>query len=474
VAPVLLLCCAVALIASNQAALRGAKALETNDFTSAVRYFEEALREEPGNVSILSSLGLSLAGAGRFQEASERFRALIKRQPSVASHHYNLALSLLNLPGRAEEAERCFRQVLRLAPGHLKARAQIANSLLEQARAGNPSKMREAAEAYRSAVAAAPDSAELRFNFAFTLARTGDEEGALREYRQVVRLNPSFPRAQLFLGITLFQLGHTQEAAQHLARALALGEEGFDVRYYLGSALLKNAEHGAAREHLFAAAQKNPEHPGIHFQLAAVHRISGDRARALEEQRLFRELTERQEAKWRAESLESAARTALEKGDLAQGLAALVQVYEARPDGVSARNLALAYLQSGKMAEARHFLEKALNFSPQDSVTHNYLGLLEAREGRLEAAANYFEKAVELNPALIDAVYNAGVTASAVRRHEVGIRYLRAALAQSDTPRVRQALAMVLADAGRHEEAQREFEAAQRQQGILEKVRKKK
>lgn len=445
----------------DEAVRKGFQAMQANDLRTAILYFEQALKLDPHNLAALSDLGLSLAGLGRFREASERFRILAKLQPSSAGNHYNLGLTLLNL-GDPEGAEKAFRRALKLAPTHARAQAQLANSLLAQARAGNASKMLEAAEAYRKALPLNRQNPELRFNLAFTLARVGDEAGALSEYREVIRLDPGFPQAQFYLGITLFQLGSWEEAVKHLRAALAQGQNDFYVHYYLGSALLKTDDRDEAQRHLQTAAALNPEHPGVHFKMATLERALGHAPRASAELRLFKDLSARQDAKWRAEALEHAAINALEKGDLTQGISALTQAYEGNPNASSARNLALANLQSGNIAEARRFLQKALELAPQDAAAHNYFGLLEAREGNLELAEQHFERAAKVDPSSVDGLYNAGVAAAALGHYEKAIHWLRAALKRSDTSRIRESLALVLADSGLHEEAQREFETAQR------------
>ncbi len=439
-----------------------AQAMDARDYPTAVRHFRAALQNNPRSTKILSSLGFCLAGAGSFTEAAEQFRALAKLEPGVAAHHYNLGLALLNA-NADEDAERAFRKVLSLSPRHARAKAQLANALLGQARGGNTSKMQAASNAYREALPDNPGDPELRFNYAFTLARTGDEEGALRAYRDVVRLAPGFPQAHFFLGITLFQVGNWDEALVSLKAAAARGLDDFGLHYYLGSTLLRKLDREAAHPHLEAAARLNPEHPGVHFQLASLYRAQGDKERATAEQRAFRDLTARQESRWRADTLERAAGRAIKQGDLGQGISALLQAFEARPDATLARNLALAHLQQGDSAKARYFLDKALELAPQDAVTYNYLGLLVARGADLPLAARHFDKAADLDPAFVDALYNAGVAAFELKRYDEAIQRFEAALGKSDDPKIHEALAMVLADAGRHEESQREFEVGQRQ-----------
>jgi tetratricopeptide (TPR) repeat protein len=436
--------------------------MDANNFVAAASYFEQALRDDPKNVSILSSLGFCLAGTGRFKDAAARFRTLTTLEPEVAAHRYNLGLALLNV-GDFASAEASFRETLRLAPEHPRAEVQLGNALLAQARQGSTGKMREASEAYTRALARSGNDPELRFNLAFTLARTGDEAGALEQYRQVIRVAPGFPRVHFFLGITAFQLGRWEEAAPALREAMDRGQTDFYMHYYLGSTLLKLEDQAGARRHLTRAVELDPQHPGAHFQLATLHRAAGEKEQAMEELRAFRDLTARQEAEWRANALEQAARRALQEGDLAEGISALQQAFEGRPSVSAARNLALAYLQSGDLAAARGLLKKSLEMAPEDGPTHNYLGLLEAREGNLASAEKYFQQAVGFDAELVDALYNAGVVASKLGHPGRAVAHLREAVKRSDTPRIREALAMALADAGQMGEAQQQFDAAQKQ-----------
>ena len=401
--------------------------------------------------------GVALAAQGKFADAVREFREVTRLQPDFPGGYYNLGLALLNL-GEAPEAEKSFRRVVQLAPRHAKARAQLAYALLEQARRSNPARMRETVGAFREAIALDPRNPDLHFNLAFALGRMEDNKAALQEYLNVERIAPRYPALQFGLGVTLYQMEAWTRAADHLRAAVQERPNDFATRYYLGSALLKMRDRPGALEQLRGAAELNPTHPGVHFQLATLYRLQQDREKATAEQRLFRDLNAAAESRWRAEKLENAARSALQQGDLTQGILALSQAYEASPDAVKARNLALAHLQSGHVAEARSFLNRALQAAPQDAATYNYLGLLEAREGRISLALRHFQTAAHLQPALEDVSYNAGVAAAELGNHELAIRYLKAALTQNDSPRVREALAMELEEAGRPVEAREYFE----------------
>lgn len=447
---------------SDETLRKAAQALDLKDFVSASRYFEEALKTDPGNVSILSSLGFSLAGTGRFADAARRFREATQLEPAVGAHHYNLGLALFQTSDyKAAETE--FHATIRLSPDHPRAMVQYGNALLAQGQQGAAGKTREAAEAYAKALPRNRNDPELHFNLALALARTGDEAGSLLHYREVVKLAPDFPRGQFFLGVTLFQLEKWAEAVAPLKAAIAHGQKDFHVHYYLGSALLKLRDLEGAGVQLNQAAAIKPDDPGVHFQLAALYRATGSRLQANEHLRAFRDLSARQEAQWRADALEQAAQRALQQGNLVEVSSALQQAFDSSPSVSSARNLALVHLQRGDRDGARKFLKAALDLDPSDGPTHNYLGLLEAQEGNLTAAEAYFEKAMLLDPSLTDARYNAGVAAIRLDQPQKAVGYLSEAVKRSDEPRIRKALATALADAGRIEEAQAQFDEAQKQ-----------
>lgn len=466
----LLLACiaAVAATPAEDACNRAMHALKAGDFRSARESVDQCLKLEPhypGGRSLAAEIesawGLDLASSGRVAESVAHFRAVTELQPSFAGGHYNLGVALFNLDDAAG-AEKSFRAVLKLSPNHAKAQGRLAQTILAEARAGDKSRMPEAARAFERAIRLSPDDPDLHFNRASALAALGDDNGAQAEYQAVIRLKPDYSSAQSFLGFTLYRLGDWAGAVSHLREALAQGQDDFFVHYHLGSTLLKENDRRGAEEHLVKAASLGPQNPGVHFLLAALYRAEGDKARAATEQKLFGDLSAQEEAKARIEMLQTAAKSALDRGELAQGINALKQAYDSRPDAVTARNLALAHLQKGNIVEARMYLAKALEQAPNDAATYNYLGLLEAREGNLPAAQKDFETAANLAPFFADAAYNAGVAALERGENGTAIRHFESALSRSDTPRIREALALALSNAGRHEEAQKHFEAAQK------------
>ena len=96
-------------------------------------------------------------------------------------HEYG---ALLLNARRYEEAETHLREALRLQPGHVLARYNLAGLLFRQGQSDR------AAEEYREVVRLSPDFAEAHFRQARALAAAGHWEDALPAYAETLRLEP--------------------------------------------------------------------------------------------------------------------------------------------------------------------------------------------------------------------------------------------------------------------------------------------
>lgn len=95
----------------------------------AVRYFQMALRREPGNEEVLLDLAVCYVGMSEYGRALEVTDLLLKRQPDHPKGLYNRG-AILASTGRTEEAVAVWKKVIRLSPGSeaaASARAGLSN-----------------------------------------------------------------------------------------------------------------------------------------------------------------------------------------------------------------------------------------------------------------------------------------------------------------------------------------------------------
>jgi tetratricopeptide (TPR) repeat protein len=88
----------------------------------AVAEYYAALSLGSDNVGAHINLGNALSSLGRMQEAEIQFADALRDRPDDASLHLGLAIVLLKLPGRAEDAVAHLQEALKLEPGNAVAR----------------------------------------------------------------------------------------------------------------------------------------------------------------------------------------------------------------------------------------------------------------------------------------------------------------------------------------------------------------
>jgi Flp pilus assembly protein TadD len=194
------------------------------DAEKAIKSLEMSIRslEEIDNkkelVRDMNKLAMIYKYLGRRDEAEKEYREAIRINPDYANAHNNLAI-LLNEMGRKEDAEAECREALRINPDYANAHNNLAILLYEMGR-------KEDAEAeYRDALRINPDSAVAHYNLGVLLDDMERKEDAEAEYRDALRINPDSAEAHGNLGILYSKTGSNEEAKKELETAKRLFDE---------------------------------------------------------------------------------------------------------------------------------------------------------------------------------------------------------------------------------------------------------
>jgi tetratricopeptide (TPR) repeat protein len=212
---------------------------------------EAALRKAlvmvPEDAAINALLGQAALERGDFREAVNRLEAALRAAPGANRLHYPLSRAYRGL-GNAEKATEHLGKVgtVGVRPDDpvldsLESLRTGERAKLESGkRAYNAGRFSEAAEEFRGALKARPESVEARINLAAALARQGDPKEAIAELREAVELAPTNPTARYNLGLLLAAAGSSSEAIEHLAAAVAARPQDADAHRALAE-LLRNA-----------------------------------------------------------------------------------------------------------------------------------------------------------------------------------------------------------------------------------------
>ncbi len=188
----------------------------------------KALAATPEDAAVNALLGQAALERGDFREAADRLEKALRGAPGANRLHYPLSRAYRGLgeEGKAAEhlgkvgtvgvrpADPILEQLESLRTGE---RARLESGK----RAYNAGRLAEAAEEFRRALEARPESVEARINLAATLAGQGDREGAIARLREAVELAPANATARFNLGLLLAAGGSSREAIDHLAAAVA-------------------------------------------------------------------------------------------------------------------------------------------------------------------------------------------------------------------------------------------------------------
>ena len=138
---------------------------------------------------------------GRFEEALVDFKRVVEQDGKSAPARYWLGMTWFAL-GNSDEALKAFRRVVQLdklwAPGHV-GMGMVYMSL--------PNRRLDARRAYRKAVEADPENADIRYNLGMTYMDQersgrliGSDHDGRKYFLKTVELNPSHPDADFQLG----------------------------------------------------------------------------------------------------------------------------------------------------------------------------------------------------------------------------------------------------------------------------------
>jgi predicted Zn-dependent protease len=200
---------------------------------------------------------------GRFDQAAEMYRDLLKAVPDEAGLLMNLGMALA-MGGHEQQALAPLQRALALKPDLVPARLFLGSSYLAL---GQPDK---AIPPLKRVVAAKPTDAESRRMLAEAYASAGRHTEAVTELRQVAELAPRLPRGW-------YALGHAYNAITQ--NALATFEKERDGSPWrdliLADALLADGRFTDAFSIYRTTLQRLPSMVSIHDSIARIYEQTG-------------------------------------------------------------------------------------------------------------------------------------------------------------------------------------------------------
>ena len=299
----LLLCFSLGCMAQEAPQQLMRKALEAQQagrFEEAVQDYRTLLKQYPNIFELRSNLGASLAGEGHYSEAiAEYEKALsIRSNPAV---RLNLALAYYK-GGDVQKAADTLKQVRAEDPANMQATELLADCYLQQDRNRNVIALLtpvwnqhpdndavtyllgtalvrdgqiEQGEKVIDRLLRDGDSAQARLLMGTAKYMSGDYPGARADLEKAIQLDPHLPDVYAYYGKTLFDSGDHAGSQEAFEKELQLNPNNFDSNLDMGILLRGSQKYAEAIQYFRHALEIHPGDPAVRYEIATCEMSQG-------------------------------------------------------------------------------------------------------------------------------------------------------------------------------------------------------
>ena len=187
--------------------------------------------------------GKSYLWAGDYEKAITYFEKAVRENPlSTDTNLYFFLGFTYAMLQRYQEAMEAYKEAIRLKPNYAEAHYNLGLAY------GNLGRYQEAVEAYKQSIRVKPDDAVAYINMGTAYGGLGRNQEAMEAYKQAIRLKPNYAEAHYGLGLAYGNLGRYQEAVKACKEAIRLKPDLADAHYNLGVAYLFLGDKALALE----------------------------------------------------------------------------------------------------------------------------------------------------------------------------------------------------------------------------------
>jgi tetratricopeptide (TPR) repeat protein len=189
---------------------------QTGDYGAAIQAYRRAMELAPRYSYLPYNLGLLYQRLNKQKEAEGSFRRAMALDPGLADA-YNALGYLRESQGHASEAEQLYKNALQIDPDSLAARQNLAVMI-----SGQRDRVNEAIALWRQNLAKQPDYLASRLSLAKALAASGQVDAAIDEYKAAERVRPDYIALRVALAELYGQKQDFEGASRELRDSLTL------------------------------------------------------------------------------------------------------------------------------------------------------------------------------------------------------------------------------------------------------------
>ena len=371
----------------------------------------QAIALDPNRTESYLSLARYFMSNDKPAEAEEAIKKGVAVNPNAALGYLEYG-RFLDYANRAAEAEAQLAKAVEIEPANIEAREAQAEFYLAARQ------YEKAENGYRELARIQQNSPESRLQLGNFYALVGREDEALKVFNEILADTPEYVRARYYLGEIYLERKENEKVNEQVEILLSINDDDAEALMLRARVKLQENKAEEAVKDLEEVLKKEPSQKDALFYMTQARLSLGqtDQARAfigdLEKYHpnFLKTKLLKIQASFSGGEPETALKQAVELYDLAKNSFPNEQtdaqgLLELKVRAQTARGL--AYLELGKIAEAKTDLQEIVKLSPNSSGAFVNLAKVFAAENNFAEALNFYEKALTADGKNFDALSGA-------------------------------------------------------------------
>ena len=249
-----------------------------SEYQLALTVLEPAQKYRPHSPELLVDLAVAYFGAQQYEKALIPARRALALAPDNVGARQMLGKTYFML-GDLEKSIAELEAAARLAPNDIDVVYTLSIAYLRNRQPG------PARQLYNSLIKSFGEKPQLHVIIGRAYRQSGLLPEAVEEFKKAIALDPRFPRAHYYLGITYLLdegQGKTREALEEFKIEVAANPDEFFANYYLGVVYNFQRQWDLAITFLEKASSIQPNNPDPYFQLSQAYQELNSHDRAIE------------------------------------------------------------------------------------------------------------------------------------------------------------------------------------------------
>lgn len=368
--------------------------------------------------------GLQHQQSGQLDEAEQCYRQILRSEPNDAEALHLLGV-LAQQRGNYQEAVRLIQSAIQYNPAVSDYHVNLGNTYQLQG------SISEAIDSYRHALKMNASDREVRHSLACMLMERGDLADAEAQFQQLLESRPVFAETYYNMGNLQSRRGNLQGAVDYYRRAIALKANCFEFHFNLAGTLFALHQYLEAAQSYRQALQIKPKDADALYSLGVALQEHGDLEAAAE---AYQDAL--QQNPNHASALSNLSAVLMEDGKLERASKLLQISVKERPDSPEAHcNLGNMYRMVGDSANAIECFQNALRQDPNHASALSQLGATLPDEGnilmetgQLAKALSFLQRSIAVEPDSPNAHCNLGKLYMVVGEYEKATECFRTSL----------------------------------------------